>query len=68
MISKTVNEIVYGLFIQDYQRRLEDIRLIGGKEYTESYTRLMEDIVQFCKKNDLIVDDVMIDIALNKIT
>jgi hypothetical protein len=68
MISKTVNELVYGLFILDYQRRLEDIRLIEGEEYTESYTRFMEDIVQFCKKNDLVVDDVMTDIALNKIT
>lgn len=64
MTSKTVNEIVYGLFILDYQRRLDDIRLIEGEEYTSSYTKFVEDVAKFCMNNGMKFDDVMMDIEL----
>jgi len=54
--------VVYDMIILDYQERLKAIR--NGKEYTELYTRFLEDIVVFCKNNDLNVNTVMVDIEL----
>ena len=58
--------IVYDSIILIYQERLEMIRLSDSGEYTELYTRFMENVVEFCKNSDLKVDDVMTDIELKK--
>ena len=55
--------VVYDMIILDYQERLTAIRN-GKEEYTELYTRFLEDIVVFCKNNDLNVNTVMVDIEL----
>jgi hypothetical protein len=55
--------VVYDMIILDYQERLKAIRN-GREEYTELYTRFLEDIVVFCKNNDLNVNTVMVDIEL----
>jgi Leu/Phe-tRNA-protein transferase len=55
---------VYELVVLDYQKRLETIRSVNDEEYTELYTKFVEDVVQFCKRNDLTVDGTMIDIEL----
>lgn len=55
--------VVYDMIILDYQERLKAIRS-NGERYTELYTRFLEDIVIFCKNNDLNVNDVMVDIEL----
>jgi hypothetical protein len=58
-----LSAVVYDMIILDYQERLKAIRN-GREEYTELYTRFLEDIVIFCKNNDLNVNDVMVDIEL----
>jgi hypothetical protein len=58
-----LSAVVYDMIILDYQERLKTIRN-GREEYTELYTRFLEDIVIFCKNNDLNVNDVMVDIEL----
>jgi len=55
--------VVYDMIILDYQERLTAIRS-NGERYTELYTRFLEDIVVFCKNNDLNVNTVMVDIEL----
>jgi hypothetical protein len=58
------SRFVYDAIILGYQERLEMIRSVDSGEYTELYTRFVDNVVRFCIKNDLKVDDVMTDIEL----
>jgi hypothetical protein len=58
------SRFVYDAIILGYQERLEMIRSVDSGEYTELYTRFMENVVRFCKNNDLKLNDVMTDIEL----
>ncbi len=58
------SRFVYDAIILGYQERLEMIRSADSEEYTELYTQFMQNVVRFCIKNDLKLDDVMTDIEL----